>query len=153
MNSLKGFGVLAVLGGLIDAMSRVGGFDRLVLVFTVAVVTGSVLLWAASAPPGPSGPPRRPRAGPWRLAPGGPGLNLGPGRLPALGQFCGAAHASGAKCCASSSHGVSSSPKSGAWNGWVTGGGDDTAAVLCCWDAPSGAENSEESSMRGTSVR
>ncbi|GAA2395598.1 hypothetical protein GCM10010255_28490 [Streptomyces coeruleofuscus] len=41
---------------------------------------------------------------------------------------------------------LSSSPKSGAWKGFVAGGGDAVAAE---WGAPSGAEKSEVRSMRG----
>ena len=48
--------------------------------------------------------------------------------------------------CPSSSSRLSSSPKSGAWKGFVAGGGDPALALR---DAPSGAENNEVSSMRG----
>ena len=48
--------------------------------------------------------------------------------------------------CPSSSSRVSSSPKSGAWKGFVAGGGDPALALRV---APSGAENNEVSSMRG----
>ncbi|MER5476021.1 hypothetical protein ABT026_03380 [Streptomyces sp. NPDC002734] len=48
MNSLKGFGILAAFGGLIYVMSKADRLDRLVLVVTVAVVAGSLLLWAAA---------------------------------------------------------------------------------------------------------
>jgi hypothetical protein len=47
--------------------------------------------------------------------------------------------------CASSIGKVSSSPKSGAWKGLFAGGGEAAAAEL---GAPSGAENSEFTSMR-----
>jgi hypothetical protein len=47
--------------------------------------------------------------------------------------------------CTSSIGKVSSSPKSGAWKGFVAGGGDAAAAEL---GDPSGAENSEFMSMR-----
>jgi hypothetical protein len=50
------------------------------------------------------------------------------------------------EACASSNSKVSSSPKSGAWNGFVAGGGEAAVAEL---GAPSGAENSEVRSMRG----
>lgn len=48
--------------------------------------------------------------------------------------------------CASSMKKVSFSPKSGAWKGFVVGGGD---AAVAQWGAPSGAEKSEVRSMRG----
>jgi hypothetical protein len=46
----------------------------------------------------------------------------------------------------SSSGRLSSSPKSGAWKGFVAGGGDPALGWRV---APSGAENSEVRSMRG----
>ena len=53
---------------------------------------------------------------------------------------------SGAGSCASSDGKISSSPKSGAWKGFVVGGGNAAVEQRGC---PSRAENSGVRSMRG----
>lgn len=103
---------------------------------------GSAVRGAAGAGPGvrTSSPSRRRRR---RRAVPPAGTAAARGAYGAVGCR---APMSGAESCPASSRCVSSSPKSGAWKGFVAGDGGAAAAQLCC---PSGAENSDVSSMGG----